>query len=244
MREHGGILRIELLPVELDEATAAAHPDLSAGLWAKLTVSDTGLGMDEHTKDHMFEPFFTTREVGEGTGLGLSVVHGIVASHNGVILVDSKPDIGTTVTIYFPRVSSEPLPIEEPGEVDTRGNEYVLFVDDEADITGLGRNMLQKLGYRVTTASNGSEALEILREQPRAFDVLVTDQTMPNKTGLELIRAVREIRPDLPAILLTGFSETVTPEILKELNISSFLVKPLVGNEIGAAIRRALNKSQ
>jgi PAS domain S-box-containing protein len=239
MRDTGGMLRVELQPFEVDEATANAN--LTAGSYARLSVSDTGPGMDEQTKERMFEPFFTTRAVGEGTGLGLSVVHGIVASHNGIITVDSKPNEGTTVTVYFPTVPSEPLPVEIPEEVDVTGDEYVLFVDDEQDILNLGKHMLEKLGYRVTTASHGEEALEVLKAQPMAFDIVVTDQTMPRKTGVELTREIRKIRPDLPVIVITGYSEKVTPEVLAELNISCFLMKPLVGKKIGAAIRRALN---
>ncbi len=241
MRDTGGMIRVELQPFEVDEPMASANAELSAGSYARLSVSDTGPGMDEQTKERMFEPFFTTRAVGEGTGLGLSVVHGIVASHNGVITVDSMPDEGTTVTVYFPTVPSEPLPVEIPEEVEVTGNEYVLFVDDEQDILNLGKHMLEKLGYRVTTASHGDEALEVLKAQPMAFDIVVTDQTMPRRTGLELTREIRKIRPDLPVIIITGYSENVTPEVLEELNISCFLMKPLVGNKIGAAIRRALN---
>jgi PAS domain S-box-containing protein len=241
MRESGGLLRVELQPFEVDEEMAGKHTDLATGSYARLSVRDTGRGMDEKTRERMFEPFFTTREVGDGTGLGLSVVHGIVASHNGVIAVDSQPGEGTTITVYFPTAPSAPARDVIPDPAEVSGDERVLFVDDEEAITRLGRHMLGRLGYSVTTASNGIDALEILKAQPDGFDVLITDQTMPGLTGLELIREVRIHRPELPVLLITGFSEKVTPEIIADLKIDGFLIKPLVANKIGAAIRRALD---
>ncbi|MCK4773612.1 MAG: PAS domain S-box protein, partial [Candidatus Krumholzibacteria bacterium] len=229
MRDSGGILRVSLEPVDVDEALAEEHTALQPGPYARLTVSDTGRGMDEETLSRVFEPFFTTKDVGEGTGLGLSVVHGIVTSHNGEITLDSVPGNGTTATVYFPHSENVLESDEEESLTDVEGTEHVLFVDDETVILDLGRRMLERLGYRVTTASNGDEAVRIITANPAAFDIVVSDQTMPRKTGLILAEEIRWIRRDLPVILMTGFSDKITPEKLAELDVSSLVMKPLMG---------------
>ena len=241
MRDSGGILRVSLEPVDVDEALAEEHTALQPGPYARLTVSDTGRGMDEQTLSRVFEPFFTTKDVGEGTGLGLSVVHGIVTSHNGEITLDSVPGNGTTATVYFPHSEKVLESDEEESLTDVEGTEHVLFVDDETVILDLGRRMLERLGYRVTTASNGDEAVRIITENPAAFDIVVSDQTMPRKTGLILAEEIRWIRRDLPVILMTGFSDKITPEKLAELDVSSLVMKPLMGRKLGATIRQVLD---
>jgi PAS domain S-box-containing protein len=241
MRDIGGILRVSLEPVDVDETQAEEHTGLQPGSFARLTVSDTGRGMDEQTLSRVFEPFFTTKDVGEGTGLGLSVVHGIVTSHNGEITLDSVPGEGTAATVYFPHSEKLLESDEEETLTDVEGTEHVLFVDDEPDILDLGRRMLERLGYRVTTAANGDEALRFITANPTAFDIVVSDQTMPRKTGLILAEEIRWIRRDIPVILMTGFSDKITPERLAELDVSSLVMKPLMGRKLGGTIRQVLD---
>ena len=170
--------------------------------------------------------------------LGLSVVHGIVMNHGGEIVVESKSGSGTKVTVYLPSVEKQE---ETPAELgDVTGDERVLFVDDEKEIVKMGKRMLERKGYRVTAAFSGDEALRLLRKSPAEFDVLVSDQTMPHKTGLALVQQARKIRPDLPVVLMTGYSDLITEEKLRELEVDALIMKPLAGNRLGAAIRKAL----
>jgi len=239
MRDTGGVLRVELEPVEVDENLAAAHANLHTGPYARLLVSDTGSGMDETTLAHIFEPFFSTKDTKEATGLGLSVVHGIVMNHGGEIVVESKRGEGTRVMVYLPHAEKEQAPQVEV--VDVTGEEHVLFVDDEKEIAKLGKRMLERKGYQVTTAANGEEALRLLRKSPDRFDVLVSDQTMPYITGLALAKQAHEIKPHLPVVLMTGYSDMITPEKLEELEVTCLITKPLSGRKLCKAIRRALD---
>jgi PAS domain S-box-containing protein len=242
MRDSGGVLRVSLESADVTQEMANEHPPLRSGSHAKLTVSDTGRGMDPETAARIFEPFFTTKAVGEGTGLGLSVVHGIVTSHGGAIVVESKPGTGTTVTVYIPHTDKAVMEAEAEDVVIT-GTETVLLVDDEPDIVKLGERLLNRLGYRISTARSGEEALQMIGENPDGFDLVITDQTMPRLTGLKLIEEIRNIRQDLPIILTTGFSDMITPEKLEELNVSALVMKPLTGKKLGAAIRRVLDNN-
>jgi DNA-binding NtrC family response regulator len=160
-------------------------------------------------------------------------------NHGGEILVESERDKGTTVTVYLPQTEATVRETEEVGVVG--GDEHVLFVDDEPEIVKLGRRMLERLGYQVTTARGGDDTLRLLRESPNSFDVLISDQTMPNTTGLAIAERVRQIRKDLPVILMTGYSDTITAERLEELQISGMIMKPLAGKKLGGAIRKALD---
>jgi PAS domain S-box-containing protein len=239
MRDSGGVLRVELEAIEVDTNLADAHANLHTGLYARLSVSDTGGGMDENTLERIFDPFFSTKETDEATGLGLSVVHGIVMNHGGEIVVESERGAGTKVTVYLPHTEKVTEATAEIGDV--TGDEHVLFVDDEKEIVKLGKRLLERKGYRVTTAANGEQALKLLRQSPDEFDVLVSDQTMPQKTGLALTQQAREIRRDLPVVLMTGYSDMITPEKLAELEVSGLIMKPLAGNKLGEAIRKALD---
>jgi PAS domain S-box-containing protein len=242
MRQTGGILDIRLEAVELDTVAAAAHPKLKPGSYVRLTVRDTGHGMPPEVMERIFEPFFTTKGVGEGTGMGLAVVHGIVTSYEGAITVDSAPGQGTTFTIYLPRLQegvAEGLAAPEPIP---RGQGCILFVDDEADLVRLGREMLEPLGYQVVTQTSSHEALETFRAAPQQFDLVITDQTMPKMTGAMLAQELRRIRPDVPIILCTGFSHSIDAEKAKELGIDAFLTKPIEVYEWAVAIRRLLEQ--
>ncbi len=239
MRESGGVLAVTLDNVDAESESA----DLPAGAYARLSVADTGHGMDRETIERIFDPFFTKKGVQEGTGLGLSVVHGIVMSHGGEITIESEIDQGTTIRVYLPLVEGEVELFEDVSdEVVPAGEESVLLVEDDDEVALIEKRMLERLGYRVTVRLSGSEALRTFREQPDAFDIVVTDQTMPHMTGSQLAGKLMQIREDIPIILATGFSETLTPEASREMGIREYLMKPLVSREIGKAIRRTLDR--
>ncbi|MBW1796685.1 MAG: response regulator, partial [Deltaproteobacteria bacterium] len=192
---------------------------LAPGPYVRLSVSDTGHGMDQATMERIFDPFFTTKPVGDGTGMGLATVHGIITSHGGAITVHSELEKGTTFDVYFPRFESGVALEAEMAEPLPRGNERILFVDDEEPLVRMGQQMLERLGYHVTARTSSVEALEAFRAQPDRFDLVITDQTMPNMTGVELAKELMRIRPDIPIILITGFSEIVPPEKAKKMGI-------------------------
>ncbi len=237
----GGVLEISLVNVDLDEKICAELEDLTAGSYIRLTVKDTGCGMDKKTLTRIFDPFFTTKAPGEGTGLGLSVVHGIVKSHGGNIVVQSKPGIGTTFHIYLPVAELIAKAQPETTEQFRGGTESILFIDDEAMIVDMFAMILKQFGYRVTTRSSGVEALELFRFKPDEFDLVITDQTMPKLTGSDLALELLRIRPDIPIILCTGFSHTITPEKARAMGIRAFVMKPVVGTELGRTIRQVLD---
>ena len=215
------------------------------GKYVRLAVSDSGVGMDEETRSQIFDPFFTTREVGKGTGLGLSTVFGIIQNHGGGIAVSSEPGKGATFEIFLPLAEGniEKLP-DTPEPVRDFGSEHILFVDDEEAITKLGRISLERLGYKVTVVSDGPKALEIFTANPDRFNLVVTDQTMPNMTGETLAHELLKLRPDLPIILCTGHSEVISPESSKAIGITTFLYKPITPNELGRAVREVLHQAK
>jgi CheY-like chemotaxis protein len=214
------------------------------GEYAELVVSDTGTGMARDLMERIFEPFFTTREVGQGTGMGLAVVYGIVKGLHGSIRVESEPGVGSTFTIFFPKARVD-LVANQPVSEQTQGNgERVLFVDDEEFLTEWGKDILERLGYEVMATNDSVEAFEAFTYDPSLFDVVVTDQTMPGLTGLQLARECLRVRPDIPIILCTGHSDSITPDTLKEGGIRELLMKPLVRKEPAQAIHRVLNKDE
>ena len=242
MRENGGILEVSLTKVDLDTDAAARHPDIHLGPYLKLTVSDTGHGMTPKVLERIFDPYFTTKEKGEGTGLGLSVVHGIVKDHRGAITVDSEPGKGTTVHIFLPKMdNAKEAPETEPylDSIPT-GHEHILFIDDEQALGDIGKQLLELLGYKVITRTSSIEALELFRAQPNKFDLIITDMTMPNMTGEKLAKELMKIRPDIPIILCTGFSEQITEKEVKEIGIREFVMKPLVMRDLAKSIRKVL----
>ncbi len=242
MREKGGILGVELTSLDVDADQAMLVPNLRAGPYVRLTVSDTGHGMDRATMERIFEPFFTTKAVGEGTGMGLATVHGIVTSHNGAITVYSEPGDGTTFHIYLPRLESKVQDAQPQPEAVPTGKERILFVDDEASLARLGKQMLERLGYDVTARTSSVEALEAFRAKSDMYDLVITDQTMPNITGLELAEEMMQIRPDIPVILATGFSETISPEKAKQHGIREYIMKPIAARELAVITRQVLDE--
>ena len=244
MKGTGGVMTITLEDVTLDSHALQAYAGIKAGEHVHLSVSDTGHGMSEHVLTRAFDPFFTTKGPGEGTGMGLAVVHGIVKSHGGAIAVESELGKGTTVRVLFPRHEGEK---EKEGQLPRThfmegGDESILVVDDEKELVETIQQMLTHLGYRVTVCSGSYEALQVFRENPLAFDLLITDQTMPAMTGLELARMVFEIREDLPVILCSGFTDAQELKENPSFGIRAFLAKPLLMADLAAAIRQVLSE--
>ena len=241
MSESGGVLEVDLSQFEVDSGFAELHPNLHEGTHVLLSVSDTGHGMDQETAASIFEPFFTTKEIGEGTGLGLSIVHGIVINHGGEISVYSEPGVGTTLKIYIPVVDVDPVPIVQPVRVPVTGNERIMVVDDENSIAQLVQDILSNLGYAIVTHTDSAEALEEFSVHPDMYDLVVTDQTMPYMTGIQLAEELIRIRPDIPIIIMSGFSELLTSEKSKELGIRAFLTKPFLPYDLSSTIREVLD---
>jgi len=239
MEEQKGTLGIELSDFEI--SPDADILDIRPGPHMRLSVSDTGRGIPPEILDRIFEPFFTTKGLGRGTGLGLSVVHGIVRSCDGAITVESRPGEGTTFRVYFPRLHDRP--VEERGAELTvpRGSERILFVDDEEMLVEMGKRMLEGLGYTVTAATSSSEALTFFQRDPARFDLVVTDQTMPEMTGLELSQQLLSVRDDIPVILSTGFSHLVDADTAGAAGIRAFVMKPLTRSELARTIRSVLD---
>jgi len=242
MREKGGVLEVRLVDEDLDAGAASVHPDLKPGPYLTLTVSDTGCGMDPEVMERIFDPYFTTKEVGEGTGMGLAVVHGIVESHGGAVAVDSTPGKGATFQVFFPRIKTEE--VEEAGIVEPlpTGRERVLFVDDEKALVDIGKQILERLGYEVVARTSSIEALEAFKAQPHRFDLVITDQTMPNMTGEDLAKELMRIRPDIPVILCTGYSHMISEDKAKAMGIRAFIMKPILRHDIAQTIRRVLDQ--
>lgn len=243
MQEQGGLLEIILERVELDQYEAARDPRLQPGKYLRLTVKDSGHGMNSSTMERIFEPYFTTKDIGQGTGMGLSVVHGIVESLRGAIIIDSEINKGTSFFVYLPALDRMQTDftheIEEslPG-----GREKILLVDDEEDILEYGRRALKILGYEVTTRSNGIEALHLFQHDPERFDLIITDQMMPHMTGMELSKKIIAIRTNFPVILITGYSFTLSAEKAKAMGIREFVMKPLLTSELAKVVRKVLDK--
>jgi len=244
MRESGGVLGVSLVKIAVtEEDISFSNMQFDPGCYVKLEISDTGHGMDSVTLENIFTPYFTTKPKGEGTGLRLSVVLGIVKSFNGHIKFYSEPGKGTTANVYLPCLETEMDALEKSvEETIPTGTERVLVVDDEAEILEMVKLSLESLGYRVLDYTNSKDALAAFAEDPEKFDLVVTDMTMPHLTGLELIQQVFAIRPKMPAILCTGFSELITKEKARALGIRELLSKPLLRTELAKSVRNALDE--
>jgi PAS domain S-box-containing protein len=240
MRENGGLLEVGLSEISLDEEAASQYIDLKPGAYLALTVRDSGHGMAPEVANRAFEPFFTTKKKGEGAGMGLPVVHGIIKSHDGAITVASEPGKGTTFTIYLPRIVGARPSMEEAPRPFAKGTERVLFVDDEDIQVRAMNNLLEYLGYRAVGLSDPRAALELFRREPGAFDLAIMDQSMPQMLGIELAREILQVRPGLPVILCTGYSETLNEEEALAAGVSAFVLKPFTVKEIAEKIRRVL----
>lgn len=244
MKEQGGILEVILEEVNLTETALIPGHQLKPGLYVRLTIGDTGPGMELGVMQRIFEPYFTTKNVGEGTGMGLAVVHGIVKKHGGVVTVQSEPGKGSTFQVYFPVTEEEAIvgkDITRPGFI-PKGHERILFVDDEETVGDIVKHMLEHLGYRVAVKFNGLEALELFKSDPDQFDMVITDMIMPKMNGTELAKEILNIKPGFPVIICTGFSEKICEQELQSLNLESLLLKPLIRQEVAQIIRKTLDK--
>ncbi len=238
-----GTLTVILEPVVMGAEEAVRYPRLTPGNYCKLTVCDTGQGIPSHIMEKIFDPFFTTKGEGRGTGMGLAVVHGIVERIGGAITVDSTPGEGACFIIFLPVIEDRPSAILPASLKVPGGSERILFVDDEPFQTDLGCQMLGRLGYRVQAFTRSSEALEAFEADPEAVDLVITDMTMPEMTGDELARRIMAIRPDLPIILCTGYSERMTEEAAEALGIRGFAMKPIIIRELALLLRQILDGS-
>ncbi|MGD0231260.1 MAG: ATP-binding protein [Syntrophorhabdales bacterium] len=242
MREKGGTIDVDLRDATFPSTSEVPHSSMSPGSYVRLAVTDTGEGVPGEIVAKIFEPFFTTKGAGEGTGLGLSVVLGIVESHGGAITVESVPERGATFAVYLPRLEEEhPLSEDEDGGALPRGHERILFIDDEELLAEMGEELLTGLGYQVVSRTGGREALAMFRLNPLAFDLVITDQTMPYISGLTLSGEMLSLRPDLPIILCTGFSHSVDAKSATSAGIKALLMKPVTKKEMAHLVRRVLD---
>ncbi len=245
MRDTGGSLTIGLSSTTFPEGSLLPDPDMKPGVYLKLTVKDTGTGITEEVQQRLFEPFFTTKEPGKGTGMGLAVAYGVVKNHGGAIAVQSEVGKGSTFDVYLPRAKKEAADKKEAETTSSllpTGTERILFVDDEELIVEMASRMLGDLGYHVTVAHNGSEAWSLFLEDPSRFDLVITDQTMPDITGATLAQKMLRVRREIPVILCTGHSEVVSAEKAEGIGIAAFLMKPAVKKELAETVRMVLDR--
>jgi len=239
MRDTGGQLKMSLSNTYVGQEEAGRH-DVSPGDFLELSVSDTGTGIAPDIIDNIFEPYFTTKELGQGTGLGLAVTHGIVESCEGYIIVDSEAGRGSVFRVYLPVVDAHVSAFQEETVAPTGGTERILLVDDEPAAIRALQPLLERLGYQVTARTDSLEAVDLFREAPGAFDVVITDQTMPHMTGKELAIELMSIRPDVPIIICTGYSEQIDATVARDMGIKGFAPKPINMRQMARAIREAV----
>jgi CheY-like chemotaxis protein len=241
MEKTEGELKVTVKEIELGQYDFI-NPDMEPGSYACLTIADTGTGMDKKTIDKIFDPFFTTKGKGKGTGMGLSVVHGIVKNMNGEIQVYSEPGKGTEFHVYLPvvKIITAKEQIQTDGPI-LGGTESVLLVDDEEGIIAMEKQALERLGYHVTSRISSLEALEAFRANPDKFDLIITDKAMPNMPGEKLAVELIKIRPDIPILLCTGFSESMSEEKIKSMGIKGLLLKPIIMRDLAKKIREILD---
>jgi signal transduction histidine kinase/ActR/RegA family two-component response regulator len=244
METDGGLLTVEVSELELNDSNVNRWPELGPGRYVKLTVSDTGCGIEPEIMERIFDPYFTTKPQGKGTGLGMALVHGTVKNHGGAIHVNSVRGAGTKVEMLFPQIQAvakkpHPKSASFPG-----GNERIFFVDDEPELIELGLGFLTKLGYHVDTASDSVEALQRFRNDPMRYDLIISDLSMPEMAGDRMLSEMLALRPDLPVILCTGYTDRVTEETVKGMGIQAMLYKPLALNELAKQVRFALDARQ
>ncbi|MBW2041055.1 MAG: MEDS domain-containing protein [Deltaproteobacteria bacterium] len=242
MEETGGTLTLRLENHVVESTSPSGTAPLTTGRYVKLTVEDTGSGIDARHLDRIFDPYFTTKEMGKGTGLGLSVVHGIVKDHKGEITVESRPGSGTLFSIYLPAYAGEATHEAEKAATLPTGSERILFVDDEASIVEIGTRLLERLGYRVEGHTHPLDALARFSEDPHGFDLVITDMTMPHLTGDRFIKEILALRPQTPVILCTGFSARINAESAARLGVRCYLEKPLNWSELARSVRKAVEE--
>ena len=240
MRETGGALELHVERVELDDAFTRSHPALEPGPHVRLTIRDSGHGMTPEVMARIFDPFFTTKGVADGTGMGPSMVHGLVASHRGAITVESTPGRGATFTLFFPSIQTS-IAAQTPTQASDRpGASCIMFVDDEPLLARGMKTLLMQYGYEVKPYTSSQEAPAAFAADPTSFDLVVTDQTMPQMTGEALARELRHCRPDIPIILCTGFSYVIDAESARKQGIDAYFTKPINAQELVSTIQQVL----
>ena len=245
MGSGGGVLTVAIERAVLGERRLLSHGTLGAGSYVRLAVGDTGGGIPPAVLDRMFEPFFTTKRVGDGTGLGLALVHGIVADFGGAIDVTTQMGIGTTFTTWLPALDEmHSLAVEPAGEPPRGCGETVMIVDDEPALVALAEETLAELGYRAVAFDSGVLALQAFRAEPKRIDLVLTDETMPELTGTELAREINQLRPEIPIIIMSGYSDMPLRERAQSAGVIAVLGKPLVRRNIAEALARALRASR
>jgi CheY-like chemotaxis protein len=242
MDDSGGVLSVSLKDVVLNKQDLSVG--MKSGEYVEIKISDSGVGIEPEIIDSIFEPYFTTKGVGEGTGMGLAMVKGVVESYGGKITVDSQLGKGTVFTLYLPITKKRSdQKAYEPEKLPT-GTEHILFVDDEAPIAKMSSQMLERLGYLVSTRTSSIEALELFQSKPYDFDLVVTDMTMPNLTGDKLAIELMKISPDIPVILCTGYSKKISGETASEIGIKAFVYKPVVKADLAKTVRKVLDEAR
>ncbi|MGD9006562.1 MAG: ATP-binding protein [Desulfobacteraceae bacterium] len=244
MEDEGGRLTVNLKAVHIKADSAARSPDIDPGDYLELTVSDTGTGIAPQIAESIFEPYFTTKETGKGTGMGLAVVHGIVKRYGGDITIQSDVNKGTRFMVYLPIFKQHSETIQADRREYPTGSERILFVDDELAIARLGRKALERLGYHVTTCNDSNEALELFRQQKNRFDLIITDMSMPHMTGDKLAVEMMKIRQGIPIILCTGYSKKLSDETASAIGINAFAYKPLEISELATTVRKVLDGAE
>jgi len=242
VEEKNGTIDIELKEIDL-KGNEIPDSALEPGQYVRLSVSDNGIGMPQNTIHNIFEPYFTTKEQGKGTGLGLAVVYGIVKEHKGEIKVYSEVGKGTTLNVYLPlmKKTSEIATVDNVVRAAT-GTESILLVDDEVSVAKLEGQMLSRLGYQLTVETNSHGALNTFRSNPDSFDLVISDMTMPNMTGDQLAKEILSIKPDTPIIICTGFSERINKEVAETIGVKGLLMKPVVKSDMANMVRKVLDE--
>ncbi|MBN1602466.1 MAG: response regulator [Chitinispirillaceae bacterium] len=244
MKEKGGLIEIFLSTVIIDNDSSVKCNNLKPGHYKKLCIRDNGTGMDQNLQKRIFEPYFTTKKIGEGTGLGLAVIHGIIKSYNGEITVESEPGKGTTFCVYLPR-TKDVLPSTLPdNNAFQKGSGRLLLVDDEKTIVDSMRISLERLGYTVTATTDSRECLTLFSQDPGKFDLVITDMTMPGLTGKDLIAQLQSLRPDIPILLCTGYNEIIDATIARKIGVAAYMQKPLSVHEIATKIHEIIENRQ
>jgi CheY-like chemotaxis protein len=244
MAEESGVLEVGLDTIQLNRASARYDEDLKPGDYVRLRVKDTGKGIDPAFMDRLFDPYFTTKDVDQGLGMGLAVVHGIVKKHDGAIKIESEVGKGTTVDVLFPLIENQTETGTEEIETLQKDAERILLVDDDPSIVRLITQMLKRSGYEVIAKTSSSSALKALKETPEPFDLVISDMTMPEMSGEQLAQEIKQIRPGIPVVLCTGHSNRMDENRAKELGIEAFIKKPFSRKDITKTISKVLYKKQ
>ncbi|MBN2123856.1 MAG: PAS domain S-box protein [Deltaproteobacteria bacterium] len=245
MEEKGGTLRVTLSETDLNADGPPHHPDLRAGPYLEMRVEDSGTGIDPATLTRIFDPYFTTKEKGKGSGLGLAIVDGIVRKHGGAILVESEPGEGSVFRVFLPRLQKKQRsPVDQEEGIIPTGHGKILFVDDEPFLVEVGTRILESLGYEVIARTSAIEAIELCRKRIADFDLVITDQTMPHVTGFDLAQEIKRLRPAVPIVLCTGFSELISVENARAIGIHTVLKKPISKDQLAKAVRKALDGTE